>query len=1105
MDASIQSLLARLMTGPAMLLLGQRSGSHEQPEIPVPDPLSSRRDLETAFLAVDQRVQSERVPEWLVESADYPWNGIFTSRIDRAVQKVFTRSWRRVVPTTVAQLGRNPRSATELQLRFLFGGLGLPDDERPPLDVIEEAEARSKAMETLRTVADSLITPRGVLVIEGYGTGDWLSTRELFAFLGRLQPGQAHLFSASPEVLEDPFVTAALGRGTLIAHTGTFAAALKELEESGRFQRESAGRGGAARRLIAVEDGFAEIDVSTWNRVIGAARPVDVELLTPFAKASQAVTYQRFRTFLGASEGAPPWRAIASGFSFARDFQADLLEKVQTALAELVAQEPLVVAGQTATGKSIALCDLALRVARSGKAAVLHRSRRGDRPSLAEIEAFATWADENHGLPTLFVWDGMVETDEYYTLQRQLRSRGQRVLIVGSTYYIRERTSGIIRVEAALSPRELREIRRWLLEYGVHVPSDLGTSLDSSFLALLYRVLPETERSLRRGLALEMRTAENRLEKLARMRPSEDPGTRLTSVAQALKDAGFEFDTVAPSDRPHAELKTLSFEERSSTERFTSITLVAGRRGLLIPLELVLRVLGAAGMGRVVELVKDFDIFRWEADEAGNEVIGARTQLEAELMAREDLSVGAEVETASQMILNLRPSPTRSGGPEVQFAVDLMETMGPQSRGTSRYSQHYLNLATSFRDLRESMSWTHHRLVLLEVNLTREHVLKVQKNGRSGGPERIALLQEMQHLLEDTLEEADIAPRSRLNLLVELASTMGAQVFELAGMKEDLDADTIVSLMEEVTRAVLAARALDPESVYPVDVVAWATPKALSTQLLPDTVKVDLLANMQASLDSIDADSLSPNQRAKYSLRQTEMARLLGNPALEARHLQALMDNEDPAAYYFLARKAAEEGDEGKRVAIDSLKQAPKEVRADWRCSRLLLNLFWQLKTGKDFLRGEREVLAFGLEDWNECLAIADVVPTSADFDRYRLDFLRGLSLFHLGSFKASDAVFQQLDRESQDLSSRVVATYLASTPEGKAAVYTGRVTWATPDGRRGKAWVDQLSTEVAFIPQRFSVTDFRRKNDVLPSFHIAFNMRGALADPIRKIRRSER
>jgi hypothetical protein len=88
----------------------------------------------------------------------------------------------------------------------------------------------------------------------------------------------------------------------------------------------------AGQRLIPVGDGFAEVDVSTWNRVIGAARPVDNELLEPFSSASSALKYQRFRTFLGASEGSPPWKAVASGYNLRRDFEEVLLRRVQSSL-----------------------------------------------------------------------------------------------------------------------------------------------------------------------------------------------------------------------------------------------------------------------------------------------------------------------------------------------------------------------------------------------------------------------------------------------------------------------------------------------------------------------------------------------------------------------------------------------------------------------------------------------------------------------------------------------------------------------------------------------------------------------------------------------------
>lgn len=217
-----------------------------------------------------------------------------------------------------------------------------------------------------------------------------------------------------------------------------------------------------------------------------------------------------------------------------------------------------------------------------------------------------------------------------------------------------------------------------------------------------------------------------------------------------------------------------------------------------------------------------------------------------------------------------------------------------------------------------------------------------------------------------------------------------------------------------------------------------------------------------------------------------------------------MTENREPAAYYFLARLEARNGPEGKQTALDSLINAPSEVREDWRCCHLLLDLFWELKTGKRFLKGEREVLAFSTKDWNDCLRIVDTISSPNSFDHYRLQFLPGLALFHLRQHRRSEAVFSALDRDSAELSSRVVATYLASTESGEPRLLSGRVTWASPDGRHGKVWVDTLATDVNFIPRRFWVSDFPQKGDLLPNFHIAFNMRGALADPVRALRRPD-
>jgi hypothetical protein len=1098
MEPEFATLLQRLVEGPAFLLLGQATGDSAGP---VPQPVaagSGGLSADQAYSEHDRTMSAEPVPGWLSDAADYPWNGVFTSRIDSSLPGVFRRDWRRVVPTAQPQLGRHPRSATELQLRYLFGGLGLPEDEWPPADAITEVESRARAAETLNALADTIITPWGVLVIDGYGLDDWLRPQDLYTFVTRLQAHQAHLFSAGEGLLADPFIRAATDRGVLVAHSETFGAVLSALEEAGRLQRASAGRGAQGGRFIPVGDSFAEVDIDTWNRVVGSARPVNTELLEPFTSASSAMRYQRFRNFLGSGDGLPQWKAIASGYNLRRDFEGRLLQRVQSALDELGLPDPIIVGGQTATGKTIALCALALDVARSGRAAVLHRSVRGERPTVADIESYASWADQNYGLPTLLIWDGMVDVDEYYGLQRQLSALGLRVLIVGSCYLPsqHQRRRNLIIVNPALSPTEIRGLAEWLPSFGGSVSDKVVAGLDSSFLAVLYRLLPETEYGLRRGLAQEMRAAEVGMEKLSRTAPQAG-GDRLTAVAQALKDAGFNIGELRPTERPHAELIRLSFEERSAAERITSMVLVAGRRGLPLPLELALRVLGREGARHLIDLVKNFDIFRWAEDDNGDQFLGTRTQLEAELLAREDLTVRTEVEVAIQLIANLRPVLSSWGGGEVQFIADLLEKIGPQS-DNHRFAPHYLELAQAFAELRQSRRQTNHRLALLEANLTREYVMWAQRDNVIGHTERLALMRNVQRMLEATLEETDAPARSRMNLLVELASAEGAQIFELSAHGDETESSQVLALMSAVTTASLRARALDPENVYPVDVIAWTTRDALRSGMVPDEEKIDLLANAQASLDSLDSDVLSPSQRAKWDLRHVEMAELLNDPAMETRHLIALSENSDPAAYYFLAARAAKaDSPDSLQVAVRVLLEAPAEVRADWRCARLLLDLYWQSKTGKPFLRGEREVVAFTADDWEECLAVTDAIPHAAGYDRYRLDFLRGLSLFHRGHYQSSKDVFRQLNEESRDVSSRVISKYLASNPDGTPSRYTGRVMSVSPDGRRGTAWVDQLHTEVPFIPLRFSVSDYRNRHEVLPTFHIAFNMRGAIADPI--------
>ncbi|MQM24615.1 hypothetical protein [Glycomyces albidus] len=1109
--SSDRELLARLNAGPRFLLLGQGLGRRSLAEAPEDStsffPEELTQDGATGmvsasgadFAAYEQSMQRIEPPSGFERVASIPWNTVLTTRIDGTLSKWLEADWRRVIPTASSDT-RSSRSTTELQVRYLFGGLSLPDDERPPSNEIEWVDSQRYASDTLASLASNLITPRGVVLVEDWSPRDWLSARDLYNFASRLGTGQVHLFSVDAGTAADPMIAAAISRGALATHVEALAEFLGAATESG-FLQDSASVDAAGSRFIPVGTGFVSVDVATWNRIVGTARPVDLELLEPFGHASDALTYQRFRTFLGSPEGAPPWRALATNMKLPRTFEVQLLKVVEAALDEPDEVAPVILQGQTATGKSLALAWLAQMLAKSGKAAVLHQARRRDRPIASEIEAYSVWAEGVAGLKTVLIWDGMVDADDYFALHRQLRARGQRVLIVGSTYLgAPPGTDRVITAPIHLDKKESEAYGPWLRSYGIDLPTP-GAEADTSILAMLYRAIPETESGLRRGLALEMRAAESGMESLSHERKHQEPEARMTAVAAALLSAGLRLETLAPSDHAEEDLAGLAFAERSTTEQLSAMLLTAGRRGLNVPLELALRVVGRQGSVAIVDFIRHFDIFRWTEDANGNQFLGVRTRLEAELLARENLTDLTEIDVVSSFIHYVRPQfAGRTGGDEIQFIVDLMDQIGPQSNEQGRYGRWYGDLADAFASQREQSGVSHPRLVLLEVNLMREFVKRSQRNNEIARAERLARLRDSEDLLQRTLEETDISPRARLNLYVELAASLGSQLYELVAEDGASSADSIAPILERLVDAVMRARAADPENIYPVDVLAWAAKDAVSSGGMTLQARVGLLADAKASLDSIDPVDLSPGHRAKYNQRQADIARLLGDKELETSYLQELMAMDDPAAYYLLAMRALENSNDPERVkiALRVLLDAPASIRDDWRCARLILDLYWQDRTGERPLRGERNTVAFAESDWWSCQELLGTLHGAAEFDQYRIAFLRGLALFHVGSIAASQLEFRELGSLGLDVSRRVHLAYLASDEDGRPRTFTGRVAWASADGRKGRVWVDQLKSEVDFVPLRFSPDAYRSKGDPVPTFHIGFNYLGPIADPIR-------
>ncbi len=1024
--------------------------------------------------------------------AGYRWNGVYTSAPDRAVADTFTEESRAV--TSLGAMSRSPsRSQSDLEVRYLFGGKHLPESERPPASVVEEATSRIRSNQELTRLVTETVTPRGTVLVEGWRAGGRLRVEDLVPLLGLLGPGQAHVFSAG-EWFDDPLVDSFASSGQLVLHRDSLENVLTTLLDAGAAK--AAAGTAPSQHVIPLGDGFVDVDIHTWNQIRRSARPIDLEVLKPPVFSSDAARYQEFRNFVGATEGVPRWRGIAAGMNLRRDFEARLLELVRAELDDRELPTPIVVAGQTATGKTVALAALAMELSRSGDVAVLHQSRRTVRPSVEDIDMFCAWAADHGAKATVLVWDGMMEPGEYEGLSRQLHARGRRIIVIGSAYKTRSDSSLIVEAPAELSQQETGRLFEILAGFGYEL-SPSKQPMDTNFLAFLYRMLPETEHQLRSGLSREMRSAERIMAKLARQHGT--PATaeqRLTSMQAAFQAAGLVIEDLLPPDAADGPLGDQTFAERAPIQRVTTLVLVAGRHGIPVPIDLALRVLGREGFQSVREALASSDIIREIDDDSGDYFLGVRSQLEAELLAQNEIPLAVEVEVLTEAIRGVRITDGFFGGAdEVEFLVKLLERIGPNSDQITKYRSHFGEIADALSERRMELGRAHPRLVLQESNFARDFVHWQQGAHIGSVEDRVASLEYNRELLDEVLGDQATRGLIRLSLSVELASTLGAVIYEYAHAGMAGQVRGLASRLDDVLTAVLDARAVDPGNVHPVDVLAWSTRDAVLSGALTPAERVDRLANAVATLESLDRTSLTDKQLANLDNRGAELNRLLSNDDAVWEYLDKLELNSSPAATYFLAQFDAKDGPTGEARALRRLRQAPPETRADWRCAQLLIDLTWKAITGNRLLLDERVPLYLSPEALRQ---IAQLTAELGDADLpggYRFLFVRAIAEFVAGHFAEANRLFREAGELTRQLSKRIYTRYLLADESGRPTTFAGRV--ESSDSRSGQVWVEKLGTRVRFEPRLFSSSGEVARHQQLPPFYIGFKLSGGpVAEP---------
>ena len=1129
---NMQNFWEQLNRGPAVLFLGQdylRSETGSDPLLREvrgrfggSDESSGYRLLfegtanesgDSALAWMSERCRRLSPPEWVQSVAAFPWNSVFSSAIDPLWHPAFRNDWREVAPVYDHEYyPSDPRNRRVLHCTHLFGSLNSSEPaERPPLSSMEFL-ARIR---TARNLADRLkdtVTPMGVLAIAAYnGDSDWFSLDEFYPFLLQMEQGQVHLFDFGDRHADNPILTELVRLGKVVNHQESLAWVLNQGITQGFIHPRLTQEVGEDAKRVTLRNIAISIPRELWNRVTNSAVLLDDQALTPPAELSDDALYWEFRRFLFESGTRPLWSGFARGFAFKREFEDRLQDTVLKRIGRPApADQPIVIHGQTGTGKTVALGSLAYTTAKSGQYPVLFIERRTQRPVYSDIDECCRWMEDRGAQATLVVWDGMVQQSEYHELQGYLASRGRKAVVVGSTYGLGETRPNLIAVPDQLSHKESKEFAEFLSKKGIVVSESHREALqrrDPSYLVALYRYLAPARRQITSGVVQELELLEQEL--VASVNQTESMDFQPNALAEALFQAGV-------IDRSHLLQAGLAHGVEVSLPEIADmvdIVTVPGRFGINIPIELLARTWGKTNFADVAQILRNFDLIQAFEDSSGRVVVGPRHSLEAQLIVQARLGgIRSEAHIVGRIVRSIRPWTWGADeNDDIGFTIELLRAVGPQGNEQFRFAPYFRAFAEAISEVRESRNIQSPRLMLQEANFFREWVTTTTR--QVGRPlEANDILSRAQSTLQEALEMFGDSRQWRLRSFIatELASTYGAATVDsINACRTDVE---IEDNFRRVLRAVKSARQIDSSAYNPVDVLVWSTTAFLDREGVEDATRTEAIVDVLDALKTVDPDLLDSGHFEQFHRRRYEIGKLQGDEGISESAFQSLKESGSAAGYYLRALEIVEPptvadiGHESAEKRHDEawryLEQHRLDIENDPRCLNLLFDYWWLSKTGQRPFESERVPLAFQEHDWLYCLQLINTLKGLESLNRGpALSFLQAIAQFHLGRISEAIQLFREVENESFMVSSRrrILRSFLASEPSGRPSKFHGTVRSAQVGGRRGQVFVEELRQNVTFLPVDFGRPEVRR-GDSLGEFHIAFNFIGPIADPLERI-----
>lgn len=1063
------------------------------------------------------------VPQWMNSVAKYQWSSIYTSVIDETIIRAFRSDWRRV--SVISSTKQSPSDLTNrknLHCTYLFGSvLDMSKDGRPPLNLEDYRDRCRDGSEPLLKRIYEKITPLGTLVIESYDpNNDWLKPDTLRWLIKKLIKGQTFLFSADRAVRENEYLSRLISEGKIIVFDEPLSVILEEGVQYGEIKLGTIPNEETDYYINIGERTFS-LPATIWNKISQFAEILDTSMFAEPERLSKDERDIEFQHFLSHSSKKPIWSAYCRNFAFVRDYENKLEKMIHSRMQNKEIEDcPIILHGQTGTGKTIALQQLAYKMGRHKYPVLYLDGFYQEIDKVREsIDEFCEWAENNGSNKVLIIWDGMLRPENYQHFFNYLSNRGRKIALVGSYYNLesgnRPTDPPVTLHNCIKAPVRLisGEIERLLDHFSTFYP-ELTNLLrknpilltNDNFFVFLYYLIPASRSMLYSGIETE---AENTVKELRNKSSTKKLSFGTSLMEQILIEAGISIP-IEPK---------IDYEKQCPEifEKLIQYVMVPGRLGEDVPLNLIQRTIHSSDYYTLLEILESEDIFIVNETSEGDFYISPRQSLEAKLICNYKFG-GPREEIIHCLdlinnVYNLDPGNRFSDeNIELKFILNLVKKLGPNGPEKERYKDYYYEISKKLADLRQKQSIRVPNLILQEANLAREYVRSKKHEPLDN---KTSILEKSIDLLNTTILEMKKSRFRNSNLIdqmtIELAATKSTRLTHLLNMGVSTDfLNDLYSIHRDLDEVL--KNSVNDE--YALDIYGWSAVNIVKNSSLSEIETNEILTKALTVIEIGETSAFGIDDNILY--RKKTLFELMGENKLSKDTFDLLKKRGSRVGYLRSSIEAT------SKIDTDALKYNEDEVeifkrnflflendrefiKTDFGCLYQLLKNWWMMRTSRPIFRkeNERQTIPFTSEDWAYCLGILeDMKSLGALEDNASMMYLYGLTLFHKQDYRKSLGIFESLAH--RDFSSgggggrRIILYYLASSENGSPIKYNGRIRSISYEKNQGTIDVEELRRNIRFTPREFRDSSLKVGTQMEP-FHIGFNFIGLYVDPVRQ------